>query len=259
MKGLILAGGKGTRLYPLTSVTNKHLVPVGNLPMIEYPLFTLRNIIPESISIVTGGENFKEIAGYLAEVHKELKFSFHYQPQAAGIAQAISITEPFLRGSNLAVILGDNIFEDDFYEARNEFEKSRAGAMIFLKEVQDPERFGVAELKNGRVVTLDEKPENPKSNLAVTGIYFYDPSVFDKIKELRPSARGEFEITDLNNSYILEGRLAYHLVGGFWSDAGTVSSRAKCEEFVHQRLEQRVINSLPKDIKSIVEHNVNGK
>jgi len=245
MRGLILAGGKGTRLYPLTAVTNKHLVPVGNLPMIEYPLYTLAWMTLGSLSIVTGGENFKEIASYISMAHPELNPSFHYQKQAGGISQAIQVAEPFLKGSKVAVILGDNVFEDDFASAAQEFETSGLGAMLFLKPVSDPQRFGVVELADGRIVNIVEKPNVPKSNLAVTGLYFYDETVFDKIARLKPSARGELEVTDLNNAYLQEGKLGYRIIPGFWSDAGTYPSRRVCQEFVGRGLENRVLASLP--------------
>ena len=241
MKGVILAGGKGTRLWPLTVVTNKHLVPVGNLPMIEYPLFTIKNLGVDSISVVTGGEHFKDIAGYLGELHHEIDFSYHYQPKAIGIAQALSLTEKFVNNGKLAVILGDNIFEDDFYEESKKFEKEDFSATLFLKEVNDPERFGVAEIKGNKIISIEEKP---KSNLSVTGLYFYDSTVFDRIKKLKPSPRGEYEITDVNNSYVLDGKVSFHIVKGFWGDAGTHDSRNSCEEFIKNGLEKKVFSFL---------------
>ena len=244
MKGIILAGGKGTRLYPLTAVTNKHLVPVGNIPMIEYPLFTLKGLNVDSISVVTGGEHFQDIAKYLGTLHLDTAFSYHYQAEAGGIAQALSLTEKFVRNGKIAVILGDNIFENDFLEAAKKFEESNLGAMIFLKKVNDPSRFGVAEIVDGKIMSLEEKPKEPKSNLAVTGLYFYDETVFDKIKLLKPSARGEFEITDVNNAYLKEGKLGYHILDGFWSDAGTCESRRFCEDFVKLWHEKKVLESI---------------
>ena len=244
MKGIILAGGKGTRLYPLTAVTNKHLVPVGNIPMIEYPLFTLQRLNVDSISIVTGGEHFQDIAKYLGTLHPKTSFSYHYQQEAGGIAQALSLTEKFVRNGKIAVILGDNIYEDDFSKAAKEFQESNLGAMIFLKQVSDPSRFGVAEIIDGKIVSLEEKPKEPKSNLAVTGLYFYDETVFDKIKQLKPSARGEFEITDVNNLYLKEGKLGYCILNGFWSDAGTYESRRFCEDFVKLWHEKKVLDDM---------------
>jgi glucose-1-phosphate thymidylyltransferase len=256
MRGLILAGGAGTRLYPLTAVTNKHLVPVGNLPMIEYPLYTIGKMTLDSLSIVTGGVHFKEIAGYFASVHPEVNPSFHYQQQAGGIAQAIQVAEPFLRGSKLAIVLGDNIFEDDFTRAVQEFNASSFGAMLFLKQVQDAQRFGVAEVVGDRIINIEEKPKDPKSNLAVTGLYFYDETVFDKIARLKPSAREELEVTDLNNAYLREGKLGFALVNGFWSDAGTYPSRRFCQEFVKHGLEQRVIKSMNSKAFDLIKTNL---
>ncbi len=244
MKGIILAGGKGTRLWPLTAVTNKHLVPVGKLPMIEYPLFTLKNIGVDAMSIVAGGEHFQAIAQYFADLHKELNFSYHYQAEAGGIAQALLLTEKFVGKEKIAVILGDNIFGEAFSVAAQTLQSLDSGAMLFLKEVPDPQRFGVAEIKDNRVVSIEEKPKKPKSNLAVTGLYFYDATVFQKIKTLQPSVRGEFEITDVNNLYLNEGKLNYHIVSGFWSDAGTHESRGRCEEYVKKGLEEKILKTI---------------
>lgn len=259
MRGVILAGGHGSRLYPLTAVTNKHLTPIGNLPMIEYPLHTFGSLNLVSISIVTGGEHFKDIAGYLVGVHPEHNFSFHYQKTAGGIAQALQVPGAFLKGNKLAVILGDNIFEDDFAEAAKSFENSDYGAMLFLKRVIDPERFGVAEVSGDNIVSIEEKPKSPKSDLAVTGLYFFDDTVFEKIAKLRPSSRGELEVTDLNNLYLAEGRLTYALVDGFWSDSGTCSSRRVCEDFVRKGLEKRVMGSLSSDIRKKILDNLETK
>jgi glucose-1-phosphate thymidylyltransferase len=244
MKGIILAGGKGTRLHPLTAVTNKHLVPVGSLPMIEYPLHTLIRIGANHLSVVTGGEHFQSIAAYLGTQHPEKNFSFHYQAEAGGIAQALSLVGPHIKERKIAVILGDNIFEEDFASAAKIFESSNLGAMVFLKEVGNPQAFGVAELSGDKIFGIEEKPKAPKSNLAVTGLYFYDETVFDKIKKLSPSGRGELEITDVNNMYLKEGRLGFSIVKGFWSDAGTHESRDRCEAFVRKELEKRVANHL---------------
>ncbi len=240
MKGVILAGGKGSRLYPLTVVTNKHLVPVGNLPMIEYPLFTLTSLNVSSISVVTGGEHFQHIAGYIEEMHPDINCSYHYQKEAGGIAQALLLIEKFVGKEKIAVVLGDNIFTEDFYEAARKFEESSLGAMLFLKKVKDPERFGVAQINGNKIISIEEKPKTPKSDFAVTGLYFYDSTVFDKIKKLKPSYRGELELTDVNNMYLEEGNLGYHILDGFWSDAGTFESRKVAEDFVKQGFEKRV-------------------
>ena len=244
MKGIILAGGKGTRLWPLTEVTNKHLVPVGALPMIEYPLYTLNQLGVDSISIVTGGEHFQNIATYLAKTHPDINFSYHYQAEAGGIAQALSLTEPYVRGEKLAVILGDNVFEGNFAKVAREFENSVLGAMFFLKSVNDPERFAVAEIMGERIINSEEKPKKPKTNLAVTGLYFFDASVFKKIAFLSPSRRGELEITDVNNLYITEGETGFHMLSDFWSDAGIPESRMNCEAVVRNGLEQRVFKTI---------------
>ena len=218
MKGIILAGGTGTRLFPLTVVTNKHLVPVNNLPMIEYPLSRLRKLNPDSISIVTGGENFQDVARYLGTIHPDINFSFHIQLKAGGIAQALDLTKSSVKNDKLAVILGDNIFEDDFSEAYQRFENNDLGAMVFLKEAKYPQRFGVAEVRGDKVISIEEKPQFPKSNLVTTGFYLYDSTIFEKIQRLKPSKRGEYEITDVNNMYLEEGRLGYYQISGFWGE-----------------------------------------
>jgi glucose-1-phosphate thymidylyltransferase len=256
MKGIILAGGKGTRLYPLTASTNKHLVSVGNLPMIEYPLNTIRNLGIEQINIVTGGENFLDVARYLETVHKSMNFSYHYQREAGGIAQALALAKPSLEGEKIAVILGDNIFEDNFKEAAKIFENSKLGAMVFLKSVSSDKlyfidadgtkkaKYAMAEIEGDRIVDIEEKPVSPKSNMVVSGLYLYDSTVFDKIKTLTPSKRGEYEISDVLNLYIKEGKLGYYLLKGFWSDAGTFDGREVCERFVKEDLESRVLESI---------------
>ena len=244
MKGIILAGGKGIRLWPITAAINKHLVPVGNLPMIEYPLATLDQIGVDSVSIVTGGEHFQDVGRYLAEVHPNMNFSYHAQRQAGGIAQALSLTEQFVKDGKVAVILGDNVFEQNFWEASNYFQNSTRGAMVFLKQVPDPQRFGVAEIQGGKIIGIEEKPKNPKSDLAVTGLYFYDSTVFDKIRTLKTSERGELEVTDLNNAYLRQGNLGYHILEGFWSDAGTYESRRFCEDFVKLWHEKKVLDDM---------------
>jgi len=247
MRGIILAGGTGSRLYPLTAVTNKHLLPIGNLPMIEYPLYTLRSLKIDSISIVTGGEHFKEIAGYFGAAHPEIvsNLSFHYQNEPRGIPHAIACTEKFVSDSSIAVALGDNIFEDCFYEAAKNFEKSGFGTMIFLKKVHDAHRFGVVEIKDGKVISLEEKPPHPKSDLAITGLYFFDRTVFDKIRTLKPSPppRSELEVTELIRLYVEEGRACFSVIDGYWTDAGKPEVRRRAEEFVLKGLEEKVLES----------------
>jgi len=244
MKGVILAGGKGTRLYPLTAVTNKHLVSVGDLPMIEYPLFTLKKLGVTSINVVTGGEHFEDIARYLSKLHPDVNFSFHVQKEAGGIAEALSLVEQSVKGEKIAVILGDNVFGDDFYEVAKKFEESDSGAMVFLKQVKDPSEYGVVELNGDIITNIEEKPDVPKSDLAVTGLYLYDSGVFDKIRKLTPSARGELEVSDLNNLYVRDGKLSYHIINGFWGDAGGFESRKVCEEFVKKYLEREILGGI---------------
>jgi len=235
MKGVILAGGTGSRLGRLTTVLNKHLVAVGPVPMIEYPLATLRKMGINDVTIVTGAEHAGTIMSYLTKEHPEIDFTYKVQKEARGIAQALGLVENVVHKSKIAVILGDNIFDYSFYEAGIEFEESDLGAMLFLKKVPDPERFGVAEVERDRIGSIEEKPLHPKSNLAVTGIYFYDESVFDRIRTLRPSARGELEVTDLNNSYLFGGRCGYRIIRGFWSDAGTHESIRRATQYIEKK------------------------
>jgi glucose-1-phosphate thymidylyltransferase len=227
MKGVILAGGFGTRLHPLTLITNKHLLPVYNKPMILYPLDTLKKAGIHEIMIVCGKEHAGHFMNFLGS-GKEfgVKLSYALQNGAGGIAEALSLAEDFADEDKIAVILGDNIFEDDFSEDFKMFQRER-GARVFIKEVPDPERFGVAEISAGTIVNIEEKPKNPKSKFATVGLYLYDPDVFAKIKKLVPSARGELEITDLHNMYIAERSLSYGMVKGFWSDAGSFDSLMK--------------------------------
>ena len=234
MKGVILAGGKGTRMLPLTKVTNKHLLPVYNKPMIYYPIQTLKEIGIKDILIVSGRTHvghFLELLGSGEE--SDLRFSYTIQEREGGIAEALALAENFAHGEPVAVILGDNIFEGNFKEEVTSFKE---GARIFLKEVEDPERFGVAELDlNNTVKNIIEKPANPKTNYAVTGLYVYDAGVFEVIKTLRPSARGELEITDVNNRYISKGKMDARFVKGFWSDAGTFESLHRASLFLREK------------------------
>jgi glucose-1-phosphate thymidylyltransferase len=222
MKGVILAGGTGSRLYPLTKVTNKHLLPVYDKPMIYYPMETLINAGIKDIMIVSGrghAGHFLELLG--SGVEHGVHFTYEIQEKAGGIAQALSLAEDFVDGDSVTVILGDNIFQDNIKEDVANF---NGGAKIFLKEVPDAHRFGVAELKGDKVIGIEEKPKEPKSDFAVTGLYIYDSDVFDVIKTLKPSGRGELEITDVNNYYINKGLMEYGILDGFWSDAGTFES-----------------------------------
>ena len=226
MKGVILAGGLGTRLMPLTRVTNKHLLPIFNKPMIYYPIQTLVNAGIEDIMIVTGGNDagdFLRLLGNGSEFGlRDLHYT--YQVGEGGIADALRLAEHFADGDKIVVALGDNIIEGNIRRAVGEFFAQGKGAKILLKEVPDPERFGVAEIKDGRIVGIEEKPKKPKTNLAVIGIYMYDRQVFDYIRTLKPSGRGEFEITDVNNAYIEQGTLTYDILDGWWTDAGTFES-----------------------------------
>jgi len=224
MKGIILAGGTGTRLYPLTKVTNKHLLPIYDKPMIYYPLQTLLDAGIKDIMIISGrghAGHFLELIGSGADFSAH--FTYEIQDKAGGIAQALALAEDFADDESVVVILGDNIFQDNVEYAVQSFE---SGARIFLKKVSDAKRFGVAEVdeSSGLVLGIEEKPDVPKSDYAVTGLYIYDSGVFEIIKTLKPSSRGELEITDVNNEYIGRGDMQYSVLDGYWSDAGTFES-----------------------------------
>ena len=227
-KGVILAGGKGTRLLPITKVTNKHLLAIYNKPMIYYPLGVLTSAGIKDILIITGPEHAGHFLNLLGS-GKEfgVKISYEVQEEAGGIAQALALAEDFADEEDIAVILGDNIFEKPLSAAIRKFRNENIGAKIFLKEVEEANRFGVAEIKRGKLVGIEEKPKAPKSNLAVTGIYMYDKTVFEKIKKLNPSRRGELEITDVNNLYLKNRDLSYEIIDGEWTDAGTFRSLLK--------------------------------
>lgn len=234
MKGIILAGGKGTRLFPLTKITNKHLLPVFDQPMIHYPIRTLVDAGIRDILIVTGGNyagDFLQLLGTGRQLGLD-HLNYTYQEGEGGIADALRLAEHFADGCKTCVILGDNIIEGSIRNAVLDFEKQPEGARILLKEVHDPGRFGVAEILNGYVVNIVEKPREPQSNYAVTGIYMYDRSVFEKIKTLEPSKRGELEITDVNNAYIRESSLTFSFLEGWWSDAGTFESLLRASNLV---------------------------
>jgi glucose-1-phosphate thymidylyltransferase len=223
LKGVVLAGGTGSRLYPLTKVTNKHLLPVGNKPMIFHPIDKLREIGVEDILIVTGTEHMGDVVNLLGSgAEYQCRFTYKVQDQAGGIAQALGLAENFAGNDSIVVILGDNIFEDDLQGAADAY--SGEGSMILLKEVHDPQRYGVATLDGDRVTHIEEKPLNPKTNFAVTGVYFYDSKVFEFIRTLKPSDRGELEITDVNNHYIAIGQMKSAPLTGWWTDAGTPES-----------------------------------
>ncbi|HWZ56163.1 MAG TPA: sugar phosphate nucleotidyltransferase [Verrucomicrobiae bacterium] len=234
MKGIVLAGGLGSRLNPLTKVTNKHLLPIYEKPMIYYPIQTLVNAGIQDILVVTGGKNAGEFLRLLGNGKDfGLKHvNYTYQEGEGGIAQALGLAEFFADGEPICVILGDNIIEGNVCRAANDFRKQGKGAKIILKQVTDADRFGVAEVKGDRIVGIEEKPKRPKSDLAVIGIYFYDGTVFEKIKRLKPSGRGELEITDVNNFYIEEGSLTYDKLEGWWTDAGTFESLLRANNLV---------------------------
>ncbi len=236
MKGIVLAGGTGSRLFPLTKITNKHLLPIYDRPMIYYPIRTLVDAGIRDILIVTGGRNSGDFLRLLAN-GKEFglkHINYTYQEGEGGIADALALAEHFADGNQICVILGDNIIEGSIREAAERFRKQEKGAHILLKEVQDAERFGVAEVSGDRISGIEEKPEHPKSNYAVTGIYMYDATVFEKIKTLVPSGRGELEITDVNNAYIREGTMTFSYLDGWWTDAGTFDSLLRAANLVAQ-------------------------
>jgi glucose-1-phosphate thymidylyltransferase len=223
LKGVILAGGTGSRLYPLTKVTNKHLLPVGNKPMIFHPIEKLTGLGIQDILIVTGTEHMGDVVNLLGSgAEYNCRFTYKVQDQAGGIAQALGLAENFAGQDPIVVILGDNIFEDDLTTAARTYTGN--GAMILLKQVPDPQRYGVALLDGDKVIEIQEKPENPPTSFAVTGVYFYACSVFSAIRDLKPSRRGELEITDVNNYYIRQNQMSSALLEGWWTDAGTPDS-----------------------------------
>jgi len=234
MKGVILAGGLGSRLHPLTKITNKHLLPVHNLPMIYYPIQTLINAGIDDIMIVTGGNSAGDFLRLLGN-GKEFGLShlnYTYQEGEGGIADALSLVRHFADEQPICVVLGDNIIENNIKTAADQYRKHGKGAKILLKKVSDPHRFGVPRLEGNAVVEIEEKPKQPKSDYAVVGIYFYDQSVFDVITTLKPSDRGELEITDVNNHYIDRGEMTWGELDGWWTDAGTFESLLRASNMV---------------------------
>jgi len=228
MKGIILAGGTGSRLFPLTKVTNKHLLPVGKYPMIFYPIAKMKQSNIKDIMIISGKENMGDIVNLLGSGDEYgVKLTFRIQDKAGGIAEALGLCEDFVGEDKCIVMLGDNIFDDNISESIEQFSYQEKGAKVLLKNVIDPKRYGIAEVKNGKIISIEEKPTNPKSNQCVTGIYMYNNSVFNVIKQLKKSQRGELEITDVNNWYVHEGSLTYNVIQSWWVDAGTVSSLIK--------------------------------
>jgi len=234
LKGIILAGGLGTRMLPLTKITNKHLLPVYCKPMIYYPLETLVDAGIEDILIVTGGRNAGDFLRLLGNGSAfGLKhINYTYQEGEGGIAEALGLAKHFAGHDKIAVILGDNIIQKSIKKVVDDFRRQERGAKLLLKKVDDPHRFGVAEIKKERIVSIQEKPKKPRSDLAVTGIYMYDNNVFDIIKTLKPSRRGELEITDVNNAYIKRNELTYGMLDGWWTDSGTFDSLLRASNLV---------------------------
>lgn len=234
MKGIVLAGGLGTRLRPLTTVTNKHLLPIYNKPMIYYPIETLVNAGIRDVLIVTGGNNAGEFLRLLGngKAFGLKHVNYTYQEGEGGIADALRLAEFFCSGEKVCVILGDNIIEKDIVQATQAFEKQDVGAKILLKEVLDPQRFGVPVFENDKIIRIEEKPKLPRSHYAVTGIYFYDSNVFNLIRPLKPSSRGELEISDVNNAYIERGEMTWDILDGWWTDAGTFDSLLLANQLV---------------------------
>jgi glucose-1-phosphate thymidylyltransferase len=233
LRGVVLAGGTGSRLFPLTKVTNKHLLPVGREPMIFHPVKKLVEAGVREILIVTGTEHMGAVVSLLGS-GKDFgcEFTYRVQDEAGGIAQALGLAKRFGRGGRLAVILGDNIFEGSIAPFAAAYRQQPTGAKVLVQEVDDPGRYGVAEIEGNRVLRIVEKPKQPKTRLAVTGIYFYDETVHDVIAALKPSARGELEITDVNNAYIARGDLTFDMLPGWWTDAGTFESLARANELL---------------------------
>jgi len=252
MKGIVLAGGSGSRLAPLTKITNKHLLPIYDKPMIYYPIQALVDAGIRDILVVTGGKNAGDFLRLLANgKHFGLKhIGYTYQEGEGGIADALALAEHFAEGDRVCVILGDNIIQGSIRAAVDQFRQQDGGARILLKKVPDAERFGVAEIAGNRIVNIEEKPKRPKSDYAVTGIYMYDATVFDKIKTLVPSGRGELEITDVNNAYIREGTMTFSYLEGWWTDAGTFESLLRAGNLVAQSRRQEPVARPPEKVNA---------
>ncbi len=226
MKGVLLAGGTGSRLYPMTKIVNKHLLPVGKYPMIHYAIRKFQQAGIEEVQLILGKHSAGLYMEYLGS-GKDLgvRLTYRIQEEAGGIAQALLLSEGFIHtNEKFVVLLGDNLFEDSISDAADVFAKQQGGARVMLKQVSDPHRYGVPILHNDNIIFIEEKPSTPKSNYCVTGIYMYDSLVFDIIRRIRPSSRGELEITDVNNIYATEGKLTYGILQGWWTDAGTFHS-----------------------------------
>lgn len=241
MKGVILAGGTGSRLYPLTKVTNKHLLPVGNCPMIYHPIQKLVEAGISDICIVTGVEHMGDVVRLLGSGKNfQAEFTYRVQDQPGGIAQALYLAKHFTGDDSMVVLLGDNVFEDSIKTYVEDYQNQGIGAKLLLKEVAYPQRFGVAEIAGNRIRSIEEKPEQPKSPYCVTGIYMYDHNVYQYIEQLQPSKRGEYEITDINNKYIEQGICSYNILSGWWTDAGTFESLITANQFATQTREENI-------------------
>lgn len=242
MKGVILAGGTGSRLYPLTKAVNKHLLPVGGVPMICHGITKMKEAGIKDVLVVSGRHHLGDMVKLLEDGSEfGVRLTYRAQEEAGGIAQALALAEAFADGDPVAVLLGDNIFADGLAAYVERFRQQGKGAKVLLKQVPDPERYGVAELSGPFIVSIEEKPAKPKSDYAVTGIYLYDQQVFDVIRGIRPSARGELEITDVNNAYIDRGQLSYDILDGWWTDAGTHDSLALADRLARGETEQLLL------------------
>ena len=257
MKGIILAGGTGSRLNPLTKVTNKHLLPVYNKPMIYYPLLSLNRAGIDNVMIVSGAGHagdFLELLGSGSQFG--MKISYEVQEEPGGIAQALGLTEDFANNEKIVVVLGDNVFEDDITSAVKGFEEKTLGAGVFLKEVDNPKAYGVAEVEADKITSIVEKPTDPKSNLAVVGLYMYDPQVYEIIKTLKPSGRNELEITDVNNYYLEQGTLSFSKLEGFWGDCGesfdSLVEATKLVQNSYLARDHKSLFEMKKDVKTFV-------
>ena len=245
LKGVVLAGGTGSRLYPLTKVTNKHLLPVGRYPMIYHPLMRMRRAGLTRIAIVTSPEHMGDVVNLLGSGRSlGLDLTYRVQDEPGGIAQAMGLCENFVGGDPFLVILGDNILADDLGDEVRHYQAQIAetggGARVLLKAVPDPERYGVARIEDGRITEIIEKPTAPPSNFSVTGIYFYDAAVFDIIRGLHPSRRGEYEVTDVSNAYVAQGRLSHGLLQGWWGDAGTLEGWHEANELARDLVYEEI-------------------
>ena len=240
LMGVILAGGLGKRLWPLTKITNKHLLPVYDKPMIYYPLCSLVEAGIKDIVIVTGGNHAGEFLRLLGngQAFGLTHINYTYQEGEGGIAEALGLAKHFAEGQRMVVVLGDNILENSIKPYVDNFRVQKKGARVLLKKVEDPDRFGVANLKDNRIISIEEKPVNPKSDLAVTCVYMYDENVFDIIKTLKPSKRGELEITDVNNAYLRKSELEHDILDGWWTDSGTIESLLKANQLVAAKAER---------------------